>query len=145
MIWRPLAAEEQVVEIMIELNGRLDGLKHDGITDLAVKAKSHQRRHAPRRGNGGLLQPLQAVEFAQRGIAAKEPFQRHTCARIKFQKVRSALMLEAPDLTIATIFNERAETGEFRKGVFQLRSRHTEGYTGGRGVCLVLVNDSRVK
>src|SRR5438105_9123419 len=125
IIGRALAAQLTLDQEMIELHRRLDGIRDNRIAEFSVDGKANEHGPAMRRGNGGLLKPLQPLEFAQRGIAADDSLQPRSTSRIKFQKVRPPILIESPDLPIRPILQQLAKMRQVAKLLFKFVRRHT--------------------
>ena len=67
------------------------------------------------------LEPLEALEFAHGGAAAESAADPVAQAGggVKFQIIRFASELEAPDLAIGTVFDEPAVGGQVEEGLFE--------------------------
>ena len=72
-IWNRVSAQVELVEMLIELDRRLNGLKNDGIAKVLIDPKPHQCRDRARRANLSFLQELKLLELRHRGAAAKDP------------------------------------------------------------------------
>ncbi len=126
MVGHGIAGEFRVDQQSIQLNRWLDGLGDDHITLSTRQVETDKRGNGARRGNGGLLKPLQPGKLPDRRTAPEKTPEKIAIIPnwIELQKVCFAVLFKAPHLAVPAVFDQRAHLRQIAKGLFQVVGRH---------------------
>jgi hypothetical protein len=133
VIGERLGLQLQLIEVLIELEGRFDPFEDERIAPGIADFEPHQSRHGPRRRNLRPLQPLQPLKLPHRRTSAKSPPNpvANSPRRIKLQVIRFAPKFKAPHLPVSPVFNKPAMRRQIEEGGFEAGCRHSRDDTRG--------------
>jgi hypothetical protein len=114
-----LAAQQVLVEMLVQRHGRLDRVDDDGVAEQIADLEADEDGHRARGRDVRLLQPLQPGELAHRGVAADEPLQTRRGAGVELQVVGPPIGLEAPYLAVAAVFDDHPVAREVFQKLFE--------------------------
>src|SRR5437867_1762853 len=127
-----LAAKVEVVQVQIELYRGLERFQDHRVPQALSNAKAGEVGYGARRRDRSLLQPLEALELPERRAAAEEPppsraREESRRPRVELEVVRPPIMLEAPDLPISSVLDQRRDPRHVAQGIFEFERRSGHG------------------
>jgi hypothetical protein len=131
-----LGVEREVVEVLVQLDGRLDAFEDDGVAFDAGDGEAEEAGDGAGRGDGGFLEPLEALKLHE-GFGPTDPTAEAVAegaAGVEFEVVGLGGALESPDLAIGAVLDEFPGAWEVSQSLFEFICRHGSQFSRRRGL-----------